>query len=102
MNPNPYAVSEPELLRSLRVSWRGGFLQDCLGSQLSSGTFHFCQRGPLGFAQVSQGDQRSDLKWHGFSSSRLSVSPTSEVGRIGSFKTLSPLQRREQFLQDCS
>lgn len=23
MDPNPYAVSEPELLRSLRLSWRG-------------------------------------------------------------------------------
>src|SRR3954468_12088281 len=41
MNPNPYAVSEPELLRSLRVSWRGGFLQDRPDSRFASGTFHF-------------------------------------------------------------
>jgi hypothetical protein len=28
MDPIPYAVSEPELLRSLRLSWRDGFLRD--------------------------------------------------------------------------
>jgi hypothetical protein len=28
MDPNPYDVSEPELLRGLRFSWRGGLLPD--------------------------------------------------------------------------
>src|SRR4051794_18085008 len=28
MDPNPYAVSEPELLRTLSLSWRGGCLWD--------------------------------------------------------------------------
>jgi hypothetical protein len=28
MDPNPYAVTEPELLRSLTLSRRGGFLRD--------------------------------------------------------------------------
>jgi hypothetical protein len=27
-DPNPYEVTEPELLRGLRLSWRGSFLQD--------------------------------------------------------------------------
>src|SRR4051812_48848024 len=37
MDPNPYAVTEPELLRSLTLSRRGGFLRDHPESRLSLG-----------------------------------------------------------------
>src|SRR3954451_10890125 len=89
MNPNPYEVSEPELLRGPRVSWRGGFLRDRPDSRRFSWTFHLCHAGPIGSAHVPQGGHRSDLKRHEFSPPRRSVSPTTEVGRTGSFKTLS-------------
>ncbi len=38
MDPNRYAVSEPELLRSLRLSGQGGFLQDHPGIAVLSGS----------------------------------------------------------------
>src|SRR4051794_1336030 len=102
MNPNPYAVSEPELLRSLRVPWRGGFLQDRPDCQLSPERSSSVRSG-LSAPQVASG--------------RLSLGPQS--ARVLAFSTLgfphdrgrsnrlmqnpiSALRRREQFLQDCS
>ena len=62
MNPNPYEVSEPELLRGQRVSWRDGFFQDRRDSHFSWWTFHHCQGGPIWAAQATQDDRRSDLE----------------------------------------
>jgi len=39
MDPNRYEVSEPELLRGLRLSWRGSFLRDHPWISAFSGTF---------------------------------------------------------------
>ena len=36
MDPNPYEVTEPELLRGLRLSWRGGLLPDRPGFSVGS------------------------------------------------------------------
>jgi hypothetical protein len=44
---------------------------------------------PVGSSQVPQDDSRLDLNRYDFPPSRLSVSPTTEVGRTGSFITLS-------------
>ena len=47
MDPNRYAVSEPELLRTLRLSGQGGFLQDHPGIAAFSGTTGFSTRALL-------------------------------------------------------
>ena len=59
MDPNRYAVSEPELLRSLRLSGRGGFLHDHPGIAAPSGTFWRLSADPAGSSQVRRGTRRS-------------------------------------------
>jgi hypothetical protein len=102
MNPNPYAVSEPELLRSPRVLWRGGFLQDRPDFQLSPERSSSV-RGGLSAPQVAS--RRPSL---GTQAIRVLASSTlgfpHDRGRSNRFiqNPVSALRRREQFLQDCS
>ena len=88
MNPNPYEVSEPELLRGLRVSWRGGFLRD-RPLILSFRFGRSCSVREVLLAPPKSPGATSARTSSNTSSRLLSGSPTPEVGGTGSFKTLS-------------
>src|SRR5262249_31933262 len=47
IDPNPYEVTEPELLRGLWFSWRGGFLPDHPGFSVVSHAFRIGHRALL-------------------------------------------------------
>ena len=61
MDPNRYAVSEPELLRTLRLSERGGFLRDHPGIATFFGTSWRLSAGSAGSSQARQGTRASIL-----------------------------------------
>jgi hypothetical protein len=78
MDPNRYAVSEPELLRTLRLSGQGGFLQDHPEIAGFSLTFWRSSAVPAGSSQVRQGDRGLDLERYASLTSRTSVPSTTE------------------------
>jgi len=90
MDPNPYEVTEPELLRGLRLSGRAVSSRTTPDSR-SVLTPFASVTGPVGSSRVRQGTKGLDLNRSERFPSRPSASPTTEVSRTGSSRTLTLL-----------
>jgi hypothetical protein len=101
MDPNRYEVSEPELLRGLRLSCMGRFPPGpprILG--LLRG-FRPSSAAPVGSSQGQQGGKGLDLKSYEFLTSRPSVSSTTEVPRDRLVQDPdAPLRQQQRLLHD--
>src|SRR4051812_40816935 len=75
MDPNPYAVIEPELLRTLRLFRPGGFLRDHPWFSAFSGTVRIAPRPRLAPPRSNRGPSLSFSIVPGSSPLRPSVPP---------------------------